>query len=167
MDKAGRNLTTIAEIEAGLDRLMPRGLGEEARGDLEATVDHLAQGTSTRGFWGGLHSPNAVGQTIAAALVLAALGTGMWVLQKGAHSSREFASLATPELGSGIEVLAQMTWIESGADLGVQSLGQDGDVSQGWSYTGVEEERILHEDSGYEVILQRDFEAELYAASSL
>ncbi len=159
----GKNPVGLSEIEASLERLMPRGLGEETRVELELVVDDLVE--QAQGF--GPRAALSNWQSWAAVLAVTALGVGFYVQRDVLSQAPSLAQAEATFSDHGIEVLEQMTWIESGADLGVQALNQEGDVSRKWSYTGVEEERLLHEDSGYEVILQRGFEAELYAASSL
>lgn len=161
MDNMGKNLTSLADIEAGLERLMPRGLGEETRGELEAMVDDFASKAE------GVRGRSLVWQSLAAALCLAAVGGGIFAVQQGDVNSPRLAQLELSGQGAGLEILEQLTWIDGGADLGVRTVSQEGDLSQGWGYSGVEEERLLHSGSGYEVILQRNFEAELYATSSL
>ena len=163
MDKETGSLN-LGEIEAGLERLMPRGLTDSHREHLESVVDGLAAGASVKPFWG---RPK-VWQSAAAALLVGALGVALFVNQNSAPNS----SLALVQEGpsgenSGIQVLEQVSWIESGSELGVEAFNDEGDISRGYGYAGVEEERILHVSSGYEVILQREFETELYSTSSL
>ncbi|MGJ8724281.1 MAG: hypothetical protein ACSHYB_06975 [Roseibacillus sp.] len=162
MDRDAGSLS-LDDIEAGLERLMPRGLTDTAREDLESVVDELASDSKVISFW----KRPFVWQS-AAAILITTLG-GALVAKKvpPALNAPAMVPLAVLEVVPGIEILEQMTWIEGGTDLGVQAINDAGDVSRGWSYVGVEEERILHEGSGYEVILQREFEAELYASSSL
>ena len=157
-------LTSLADIEAGLERLMPRGLTDSAREDLEGVVDDLAAGASIIPIW----KRTRVWQSAAAALLIVGVGSALVMRQSPlAEGIPALAQLASSEVDSGIAVLEQVSWIEGGADLGVQSINEEGDVSQGWSYVGVEEESVLHVSSGYKVILQREFGAELYSPSSL
>ena len=162
MDK-DTGAVSLAEIEAGLERLMPRGLTDSARKDLESVVDDLAAEAEVTPVW----KRTPVWQSAAAAVLLAALGGVFFVSQNEVGGGTPaLAQLEPTGNDSGIAVLGQTSWIEGGADLGVQTINDEGDVSQGWGYVGVEEERVLHVKSGYEVILQRPFEAELYSASS-
>lgn len=156
-------MDSLRDIEAGLERLMPRGLSDDARLELEAVVDNLsASADPVISIW-----RKPVLWSSAAAAILA-LTVGSLLIQKGIEDPVVAAvAQESVERPAGIAVLEQKTWIDSGADLGIQSVNEFGETRRGWTYTGVEEERVLHEDSGYEVILQREFEAELYAASSL
>lgn len=153
----------FSEIEAGLERLMPRGLGNETRDQLHGLIDDLAAESPGK----PLRKKAAFWQAAAAAVVLVGL-TGAIASWKGSpRAEHALASLGASLDQPGLEVIEQKTWIDSGTDLGMLSHDETGEVSRGWSYSGVEEERLLHEDSGYEVILQRKFEAELHASSSL
>lgn len=157
---------SLSDIEAGLERLMPRGLSDSAQEELELAVDDLAGGSLIIPVWKrSLGWPSAV-----AALVVIAFG-GAYVVKQGIASPIDSRLALVADEGakqrSGIEVRGQTTWIESGVALGVQALDDSGDISRGWSYSGVEEERVFHENSGYEVILQRGFEAEFHSMSSL
>lgn len=161
MDRSA-NQTSLQEIEAGLERLMPRGLGEEARVELEVVLDDLAAGTLPVPLWQRLER----WYSVAAALVLMALGGGFFAFQQYSQAQPMLASLTASEAGNGIEVLERMTWVERGADFGMQALDEVGELGRGLSYIGVEEERVRHEDTGYEVILQRPFEAGIVVTSS-
>lgn len=155
---------SLGDIEAGLERLMPRGLTEDTRLELESVVEGLAEeveGGAGDSFWHGARFLQA-----AAAVLIAALGLGFFLHTEN-QVSPVLASLDGASQEHGIELLEQRTWIESGSELGSRTIDEAEEVSQGWSYSGVEEERLLHGDSGYEVILQREFEAELFASSSL
>ena len=163
MDRETGSLS-LSEIEAGLERLMPRGLTDSAREDLESVVDELAAEASVIPFW----RRATVWQSAAAVLLTAALGGALFVKQsQPAGNLPVLAQLEPLVEDSGIAVLEKMSWIEGGADFGVQAINDEGEVSQVWGYNGVEEERVMHVKSGYEVILQRPFEAELYDISSL
>ena len=163
MDKETGSLS-LTDIEAGLERLMPRGLTDSAREDLESVVEDLASASAVAPFW----RKSQVWQSAAAAVLITAVGVSIYV--KRGQSTMDVPMLVQVEPSeedSGIAIREQMTWIDSGADLGVQAVNDAGDVSRGWGYAGVEEERILHIKSGYTVILQRDFAAEVYSASTL
>ncbi|MDQ8191922.1 hypothetical protein [Roseibacillus persicicus] len=157
-------MDSLRDIEAGLERLMPRGLSEDSRVELESVIDEFCLSAEpTVSFW---RKPYLWTSAVAAVVLL---GAGGMFANKG-PGQNAVAVLEASDAhfhSSGISVLEKRTWIDSGEDLGIQSLNEFGETRRGWSYSGVEEERVLHEDSGYEVILQREFDAELYAASSL
>ena len=153
---------SLQEIEAGLERLMPRGLSEETRLNLESVVDGLASEACPVArasswvrpvFWA------------AAAAFLVAAGT-LLILENSEQTSFELA-FAEAAASPRVELLNHRTWIESGSELGARTFDEVEEVSQGWSYSGVEEERVLHQSSGYEVILQREFTADYFSTSSL
>ena len=158
------NEVDLSEIEAGLERLMPRGLSDDTFQNLESVVEELVEQApvstnsstwSRRGLW-------------QAAAAVALVGVGLsFVFRQQQANDLGLVEVDGIYFEEAIELLAQRTWIESGSDLGTQSVSQSEEVSQGWGYTGIEEERVRHADSGYEVILQREFDAELYSVSSL
>lgn len=159
----GVNQASLKGIEAGLERLMPRGLGEQARVEMEVVIDDLVASALPVPIWKRLERWHSV----AAALVLVALGGAFFAFQQNSQARPILASLAVSETGNGIEVLEQMSWIEGGADFGMQTFSDEGEIGRGMSYIGVEEERVHHENTGYEVILQREFEAGVFVSSSL
>ena len=165
---------SLSEIEAGLERLMPRGLNDDTCHDLEAVVDDLAAEACPTSFalFGDAEAPRTNSSRIwqvAAALTVGALGLA-WLSQSQDQTAPGLVSVGTAaaaEVSFPIEILAETAWIETGSELGSNGLSQSEEVSQGWRYSGIKEERLRHESSGYEVILQCEFDAELYADSSL
>jgi hypothetical protein len=94
--------------------------------------------------------------------------SGMADVQAGvAAGSTDATSEINPEINPEIEVLGQRVWIDGGENLGIRPVNEAGETRQGWSYHGVEEERLLHGDSGYEVIVQREFEGQHFANTNL
>ncbi|MBK1835084.1 hypothetical protein [Roseibacillus ishigakijimensis] len=162
----------IKEIEAGLERLMPRGLGNETLEDLEVLIDEMAE-EAPASLSAGRPYRWSLSLGFAAALLLSVGGMAWHFSAREGESRMRAAVSADGEAleafapATGIELLAQQTWIESGSELGIQPLSETGEARRAWSYSGVEEERVLHQGTGYEVIIQREFDAELYAASSL
>lgn len=165
-------LSEIDQIEAGLQRLMPRGLSNESQQGLEEVIDALAaQSELTIGQRGRASLTPAFGPALAAVLLLGLTVWGLFSFQASQQRPREspfFLSLDASSAESGnISILESRIWLNGGEDLGIRAVDEYGDAQRGWSYVGVEEERVLHEDSGYEVILQREFEGEHYASTSL
>ena len=169
-------MDNFSEMEARLERLMPRGLSDDFHQEMTVTIDELAaEAELSQGGVGGVlrrmtMNPSARG--IAAVLAVSAVSLGIWngVIQRSstANAANALAALHSETLsGGGIEVLESSVWIDSGADLGIHSIDEFGEARHRWSYAGVEEERVLHQDTGYEVILQREFEREYYATTSL
>ncbi len=166
MDKHSSN--SLQEIEAGLQRLMPKGLSDLSRDELETVIDELASKSELKSAFPSRQN------WLQVAAVITLGGVAVWSTMVLGNGRSNSSLVEAPALSGSLnvveqafEVLEQRTWIESGTDLGMQTIDQGGELSRGWSYTGVEEERLLNERSGYEVILQREFEAELYAATSL
>lgn len=163
------SFSEIDQIEAGLQRLMPRGLSEESQQDLEGVIDGLA-GEVALNFrqrcqqW----APPHLGASLAAAFLLSLTAWGVFSVNSARQGADESRSLVSLDGGasSAISVLESRVWVDGGEDLGIRAVDEYGDAQRGWSYVGVEEERVLHEDSGYEVILQREFEGEHYASTS-
>lgn len=165
------NLSEIDQIEAGLQRLMPRGLSDESQQGLEEVIDGLAaQSRLTIGQRGRRLLTPQFGPAMAAVLLLSVTVWGVFSFQASQEGTARGPSLAfldARESESGaISVLESRVWLNGGEDLGIRAVDDYGDAQRGWSYVGVEEERVLHEDSGYEVILQREFEGEHYAYTS-
>ena len=155
---------SIEEIEAGLERLMPRGLTEDTRLELEGVVEDLAEGAdNVRGesFW-----RRPLAWQAAAAVLIAGVGVSLF-LQTESQNLPDSGFVKTGIARDGFEVLGQRTWVEAGSGMGALTIDESEEVSQGWSYSGIQEERVLDADSGYEVILQRNFDADVFSASSL
>ncbi len=166
MDKRGGEKVSLSEIEAGLERLMPRGLAEDARLEMEAVVVGLAaEAQVVNVVSADFRWPRRLFWAAAAVMMISAFGVGFLLLgEKSAPSlvleKEEFSHEA------GIQLVESRAWVERGSELDLQVVAENEEVSKGWSYSGVEEERLLHEDSGYEVLLQRSFETVLYASAS-
>ena len=158
----------FSNIEAELERLiLPRGLSDDFNQELTGVIDDLATNTDLSGCSVFRRfSMSRQAQALAAALVLSLVALGIWVGTNN-HSSPISLALNEGLQSGGIAVLESSVWIDSGEDLGIQSMNEFGEARRGWSYVGVEEERFLHEDTGYEVILQREFESQHYATTSL
>lgn len=167
----------FARIEARLSSLMPRGMSDGFENEMGSLFCDLAEETNLvetterdRSHWQGFAKVACL--TIAGA---AALTIGLQVLKEGGSQSPPIMASLSPEgtnisnqWGSpAVDVLEKKMWISDGEALGVVALDDDGHIAQGWSYQGVEEERVLHRSSGYEVIVQRPFESEYYASTSL
>lgn len=160
------NSSSRVDIESALERLMPRGLGDETQARLEVLIDELASESegkqSTSRFW----DHPWLGLSAAAAVILAGAVYAMWERPREVLMAKQTAAALGQDYGQ-IELLTHRVWIEGGENLGILSVGDAGDARQGWSYSGVEEERFLHGESGYEVIIQREFEGEHYATTTL
>jgi hypothetical protein len=166
------------DVEAALGKLMPRGLGEDARIQLETVIDELsAESRPSRLNLKSrlIHLPALpFPQTVAALLCCGFLGWGAYAVSMDGQrsSSAGYATIgasnqSVPASEPEIEVLTQSVWIDGGENLGIRPVNEAGDTRQGWSYHGVEEERLLHGDSGYEVVVQREFEGQHFANTTL
>ena len=151
---------SLSEVEAGLERLMPRGLSDDALSRLEGLVDEQVaeQELPVRNDW-------KRGLLSCAALFAISFALVTWWAKSPSGAELAVASLmSTP---SKISILERNSWIEGETELGLQVIAETGEAHQGYGFVGVEEERVRHEESGYEVVLQREFEAEFFTASSL
>lgn len=147
------------EIEKALQRLMPRGLGEEACLDLEQTIDRLAEEVEDE------VRPLPQWKRAAAVLAIGALGSAVFFLA-GEQDTR-VAQWDAGELEPEFEVVEQTVWLEEGRDEGLRAMNEAGDALRAWTYQAVEEERVRDLESGYMVTLQREFDGELYLTTSL
>ena len=164
--------TSLEAIEAGLERLMPKGLNDVARIELEETVDNLAASTSTAPISRDKFWSKASFLKIAASLAVVSAVGAVYLSEKGIKHPSVAVVPELNEVSSSDEIepfqfVGHRTWIQSGRELEPQPVDQFEEVSRGWGYSGIEEERIHHVSSGYEVIVQRGFDAELHSMGSL
>lgn len=146
------------DIEKSLQRLMPRGLGEEVREDLEAIIDDLAGEAQTTS-----RMPGVVWWSLAATIAIFVFSLGL-VLKGGLHWKQgALVSLEEPAF----ELIEQSVWLEQEQDEGLRAMNEAGDAMRALSYQAVEEERVRDLQSGYVVTLQREFDGEVYLATSL
>lgn len=150
----------LRDIEAGLERLMPRGLSEEASERFEGVIDELAENSAPGNlfpWW----------QTMAATIVV---GAGVFAVNPFPKPGGTMAAVGGPAsemLGQPVEVLEQTVWLENGGDDGIKEMGDSGETRRAWWFTGVEEEKVRHAETGYEVTLQREVNGEVYLMTSL
>lgn len=160
MDKPSQKF----DIESALEQLIPRGLSEQTQSRLEDVIDELVEESSPTTIQS--LKKRWVPYSAVASVALGALGWGI-VSSLQHREASELTSTASGPSRDSIEVLEQRAWIDRGEDLGIQSIGDSGDTRHAWRYVGVEQERFLHNESGYEVVMQREFAGEHYATTSL
>ncbi|MDP0489798.1 MAG: hypothetical protein Q7Q71_01960 [Verrucomicrobiota bacterium JB023] len=150
-------MANLDDMERSLERLMPRGMGDETRLRLEGVIDELAASTPPRmRRW-----PWA----LAASIVVALSATAMMQESRPEAGGAGFTAEQSEE--TEFELLEKGLWLEEGRDEGIQATTDDGQAMRAFSYVAIEEERLLHPQTGYTVVVQRELEGEQYFSTSL
>ncbi len=132
-------MADYSDIEASLERLMPRGLANDSLERLEGVIDDLSLDADFAAPLNPVFKRTQIFKSLAAVLLLGVFGVAVWSqLNRSGHGILESAVSSIHDSHQAtIEVLEQRVWLDGGEDLGIQPINESGEVHQGLSFAGV------------------------------
>ena len=144
---------SLKDLEARLEQLTPRGLGDQARDRCHATLDSLVGEIDEASAEGGGRFQGLAPVAAAAVALAAGIGGGWYFGVQPEAGGPEVARLAIPEAGNDFDRLDRESWLIT-EDAPNVYVTKNGEIREVFQEVEVTKEIVKHRGSGIVVTVE-------------